>query len=568
MLGTPNDSTILRLRVKGSDLDPLALRGRMENLLNDLSLQPRLPASATLFIRRLSDPLPGALNLDTSYPQPPQAWRHAFNQRFDELVSTAARPALGPVADSVESVVFYDYAELLASLSADWCRGLVTSRWWWQSLIKRGDVLQIIKQLWREKLEYVPAALERLVTRNAAIEFISSFSEAETQELVRRVVRTFGLHALREVVEPQITRILKLDLPRGVSEVREVVLARAVMPWRHVVPESDTPQLRPVQQLFVGVALMVQRAPARVRTVSFAHEVEQWIATVIEASPVDETIISESIQPTSSETRLAPESPAPIRENPIEAPSETFTTVSPNTKSVSSAAPVLEFEEPDPELTPVTTEIHMIEEPSPVLQNEPVTVEPLTPETFIPPTETLDALTIETQLGGLFYLINLGIFLEIYSDFTNPVERTELNIWDFVALVGAEILDEQERDDPIWMLLADLARPASQDLQDEQDLQDIDHVNLVNPVNLVKPDWLAEMLPFIRTRLRQALGVDDQADLSAILLRHHAKVTATATHIDVYFALSEHPIEIRLSGLDRDPGWVPAAGRFIGFHYD
>jgi len=38
-------------------------------------------------------------------------------------------------------------------------------------------------------------------------------------------------------------------------------------------------------------------------------------------------------------------------------------------------------------------------------------------------------------------------------------------------------------------------------------------------------------------------------------------------HLDLFFELSEHPLEIRLAGLDRDPGWVPAAGRFVRFHY-
>ena len=33
------------------------------------------------------------------------------------------------------------------------------------------------------------------------------------------------------------------------------------------------------------------------------------------------------------------------------------------------------------------------------------------------------------------------------------------------------------------------------------------------------------------------------------------------------FGLRELPIEVRLSGLDRDPGWVPAAGRFVAFHF-
>jgi hypothetical protein len=41
----------------------------------------------------------------------------------------------------------------------------------------------------------------------------------------------------------------------------------------------------------------------------------------------------------------------------------------------------------------------------------------------------------------------------------------------------------------------------------------------------------------------------------------------TATRLDIMLRLDELPIQIRLAGLDRDPGWVPAAGRTIAFHF-
>jgi hypothetical protein len=53
----------------------------------------------------------------------------------------------------------------------------------------------------------------------------------------------------------------------------------------------------------------------------------------------------------------------------------------------------------------------------------------------------------------------------------------------------------------------------------------------------------------------------------ALLLRRAARVFVTASHLDVAFSLDGLPIDIRLAGLDRDPGWVPAAGQFIRFHY-
>src|SRR5678815_5225966 len=94
MLGTLERYTILRLRVfdrGGSDLDPLALRGRLENVLSDVSLEPRLPPSATLFIRKFQDPLPGSIQLDSPHARAPQAWRHAFQKRFDPVSYTHLR---------------------------------------------------------------------------------------------------------------------------------------------------------------------------------------------------------------------------------------------------------------------------------------------------------------------------------------------------------------------------------------------------------------------------------------------------------------------------------------------
>ncbi|HEV8430879.1 MAG TPA: hypothetical protein VGQ41_23455 [Pyrinomonadaceae bacterium] len=552
MLGAPNDSTILRLRVKGSDLDPFALRGRVESLLNDLSLQPRLPPSATLFIRKLNDPLPGSLCLDTSYPRAPQAWRHAFITKFDQLVSSAARPAHGYVADSAESVVFYDYAELLASLSADWCSGSVNTRWWWQGFIKRGDVAQVIKQLWRDKIEYAPAALEHLVRKNVVVEFVSKFSEVEAHEMVQHVVRVFGLHAVT-----QIKRIQATDLPRSVLalvdftvEQEDAVEVRSVMPWKNVVPESDTPRLRPAQQLFVGIALMVHRAPARVRTLSFAREVERWVERAIKVSVVPEMVVEERIE---NEFFEPSETPAPFSVNQAVAPSALVAPEpSRQQRSVSSEAKlgnaIFKYEE-RPVIAPVAQTVNGAEvaNPEPLIKSE-LLFEPAPPAPFATPTESLDTITIETELGGLFYLINLGIFLEIYSDFTSPVERfTELSIWDFVAIVGAQLLnDEANQDDPVWCVLENLAEPDKSEC----------------------PSWLLDLLPYIKTRLPQALGINDDVDLGEMLLHHHAKVVITPTHLDIFFALATHPIEIRFAGLDRDPGWVPAAGRFIAFHYD
>src|SRR6202007_1106731 len=68
------------------------------------------------------------------------------------------------------------------------------------------------------------------------------------------------------------------------------------------------------------------------------------------------------------------------------------------------------------------------------------------------------SVEIETSLGGLLYLINLALYLNLYADFTCPApEESELGIWDFLTLVGSELTHGAAGDDPIFSLLATLA---------------------------------------------------------------------------------------------------------------
>jgi hypothetical protein len=52
------------------------------------------------------------------------------------------------------------------------------------------------------------------------------------------------------------------------------------------------------------------------------------------------------------------------------------------------------------------------------------------------------------------------------------------------------------------------------------------------------------------------------------LIRRPALVHATPTHIDLCFDARWVELEVRLAGLDLDPGWVPWLGRVVSFHYD
>ncbi|APR76894.1 Hypothetical protein A7982_02241 [Minicystis rosea] len=236
---------------------------------------------------------------------------------------------------------------------------------------------------------------------------------------------------------------------------------------------------------------------------------------------------------------------------------------------------------------------------------------------------------VTTAFGGAFFLVNIGQNLGLYGDFSTPLTPgIDLSIWDFVALVGRDLAGDPFTLDPIWHLLADLAgrapgaapgasfvpedvwripaawlRPfrkaepwswsigagrlvvrhpsgfvvidVAADIDPStQVMQEASAYGAVvepaaddAPPSLLTLDgWLAHLLPYVRARLARAVGPDVR-DPGRLVTSIPARVHVTATHVDVVMSLADLPIEARLAGLDRDPGWVPAASRYVAFHF-
>ena len=105
-------------------VDPVLARLRLAQMLAGSSLRPSgLPPSAVLCVRRLADPRPGTLRLDSGGERPPPEWERAFVAAL-ERVMRGGRPS-GPRAGpgGAEAVLFADRAELLACLARDICDG-------------------------------------------------------------------------------------------------------------------------------------------------------------------------------------------------------------------------------------------------------------------------------------------------------------------------------------------------------------------------------------------------------------------------------------------------------------
>ena len=88
-------------------------------------------------------------------------------------------------------------------------------------------------------------------------------------------------------------------------------------------------------------------------------------------------------------------------------------------------------------------------------------------------------------------------------------------------------------------------------------------------VNPVLACWLESTLSCLRAWLASALELDSRSYEAVVdtLLRVPGRVFATATHVDLVTTLEQARPRVRRAALDLDPGWLPAYGRVVQFHF-
>jgi hypothetical protein len=684
----PADTSVARLAVRADRADPLAARLCLERLLGAIDLRPdALPPSAVLCVRELRDPWPGRLSLASHQLGPPPAWAQAVRREVDRLARTAARPAYGAVPPAAEAVVFADHGELLACLGSDLVAGLVGARWWWPLLVAGiASPQRAVVRAWLRAPEYAPAALHALADRREAAAFVRLLDDRDTRTLAAAVGRAFGLPALDEGaggVRGSARSLAPLASPQApvafaaapVAELTEpTAVVPRVAPWSAVAPEADGGGLSSEQRALLGAALALVRAPALARSAAFAIDLVAWRAAAVAspgrraspsgqraalAGPRSSSMVRSSIARPPGADGPAPsaarERPAAVRLAADETPARTRPAASraASTAAFEPAAAAsgqppdaggprgAQASSPDAPLPRDAAPIAELPDAAPA-PPEPPGWSPAAPRTPSGPSRRgrVFGSPIHTRIGGVFYLVNLALYLRLYGDH----ENLPLPLWDFVALVGRALLgDGVAVDDPLWALLAELAGRAADEppgadftppadwriprawltpftpgrvqhravggrlaVSHAQGFAIVDVPAIADyaaqlaaelapyagaigsgdaaPLALTAdrdrstaasldapadtpPGWLARLVAYLRARLRLALGVADH-ELPGRLLLHRARIHATASRVDVVLALDTLPIEVRFAGLDRDPGWVPAAGRFLAFHFE
>jgi hypothetical protein len=677
-------ATVLnKLRVRHSRSDTGAAGLRISGAFAAADLRPASLSPATiLVIRKLCDPLPGTLKFRGPDQRLPDAWRQATCVAIDQLSRRAYRPLLGPVPADAEAVIFLDRAELLACLAVDWCEGNLAARWWWACLFQLADARQLLLNEWLKAPEYVPMALTRLIEQGKVEAFLRQLPDDQTDLMLRAMFHTFGLAEIQNVLAATLWSAESLP-PQALDRPQTATTRgrhlpqrmRAIAGWP-VGGDEDLSGRSVAQNLLCLIGVMLVRRPATIRSTSFAKNLEAWLkASACEVEQVEDAeAIAELDQSRSQFTSdLNDRKPMPLRPvqplNPEPLSSRTLKAGEGDEKpSFHFADPralgKVNASEPFPDAQATVTEpgrlpIHSNDSEFPESEDSPASIDAVHPSETAGDQETQNSdcnhqnsisddttfysepasiVDVETGFGGLFYLINLALFLNLYGDFTSPMRPGPgLSIWDYLALVGEQLCGEQIKADGVWALLARLAErredtPPGEDFEppaawripvdwlapfpnrefcyeatedqrlrvlhaegfpiidvplvaggnaNEQLIHEMQNYNDVGKFTLrpvssghAQPPlaslnrWLGWLMAYQRARLLRALGLDDEGQLANRLLRHPGRISVTSMRLEVFFDLNQLPIEVRLSGLDRNPGWVPAAGRFIEFHFD
>jgi hypothetical protein len=533
---------VRRLRFRGRIASPRLARQRVEIALANSADASRLGNETILCVRRLTVSLPRIDRLADA---------------FDAELMAAARPAGGFVPANTNAVLFADRAELLACLARDWCIGEAANRWWWPALFPREDFAAMVRRTWLEDARPVPAALARLDSVGLSAPFLARLSPPDIAALRRNIASAFHLPHLDAAW--RAVDIFAIDsVGAGVP--------RDAPPWS---PWVNFPfSLSPEAARILITALLLERAPAVVRSVSFTQMIHKWADrthAVRATAPTKKTAINGQSSPkTTSHTDLRPSN--------LSHWSKTSDARSKQTappKSLNGAPPVDTAHQDLPslsELSPVgdvstdsQSQIYRaITRDRPVDRASPPNATANDTQIALPGSHDYDR--IKTEWGGVFYLVNVAIVLGVYGDFTMPARPgLALPVWDYLTLTAGRMIGNAFAADPLSTLFAKLSGRNGEE----------------PPGAYFEPDggesladWVERNCHEIDQRLVSALAINDPETLHTVVLNHIARVETGALRLDVHFSLATHPIELRIAGLDRDPGWVPAAGRSIYFHYD
>ncbi len=643
------------VRLHSAGGDPLRARQRLERALADVDWSPPgLAPQALLFVRRLV--------ADARWGVRPASeggsFGHGVSAALRERARSARRPWLHEDAAEAEAVCFADEAELVACLLRDWVQGAVAQRWWWHGVIGRLEVTRWLRVQVLAHGERLVPAFALLAERGEVVACVAKLEDTDAAQALRSVQRAYGVSEWAGPAGPMgaVPEGVVAPTPESTAHAEpSAAPAFAARRLLSLVPELNSPLLRPAQRRLLALALALVRAPAWART-------PEWMTALHAALPaagVEAGVQAPPAAPPLVEQQraaaAAPQAIEPVAMNVADGTlampergrhrraAEDATPQAPALR----AAPAFE-DDPTapPNAPPVEAAQDFLPEPEPQSAGLPATASVTMPARSATPTRSrpsagtprsnVSSRTLRTRYGGVFYLLNAALALRVYGDFTMPrTPGLALSPWDLLAWTGRAWFGDDFAQDPVWALLASLSgrqprtppgrgfiAPTGWELDlswlapwghvdrlqvhaSAQRLRvlhpqgfavfDVPRDRVLRPLQQARAlcgqhgllrsaalvrarapmarvpraeaaRWLHHWLAYLNARLHHTLGAG-VSEAPALLCCHDAVVEVGTAAVDVHLALATLPLPIRFAGLDRDPGWIPAAGRSLMFRF-
>jgi hypothetical protein len=527
-------------------------------------------------------------------------WKRALRERIADAYRNAASPAHEVVPADAPAVWFSDRASLQAALIRDILSGEATHRWWWHAFLRVSPGLPSDQRIHRILLEHpreVPAIL-RLVSANVdLLENLARWSHPQHRDVLLGMIEAFAIGS-----SPVVNAIKRLELIRRAD--RQETDATEGPRARGTPPGSDLERRRALASLLVGVAAALATRP----TDRAVREVlEKWSGELdaghTSGSPSERGAVSptptalgfvaapseraadENIEPAAGSTpgeqgRGYPKPEADSSESPADRRPEVehIAGIPPGARSTGQiSADDAASSDVVVGRSAGTSDVAS----RTVVGKEPEEVPPhdLYPE---------PSAGIETSLGGIFYIAHLMDEMRLPEAFeANWGLETQPGWWGTLEILARGLLHSADASDALWGALAVLGGreagdpppshgtipqspilpagwPSSADTASEKQLAALAADGLPEKWKA----WLAFVLPGVRASIRRRFAAAPfEAPDADDLLRLRARVLVTLTHVDIFARLDDISLAARLAGLDRDPGWVPRAGRVIRFHF-
>jgi hypothetical protein len=464
-----------------------------------------------------------------------------------ELARDAADP-WSPAADDANVVRFRSRLDYRACLVRDLLAGTAGGRWLWRhrvALLARPGAAALAELLGEDALA-LPALLERPALAATLPALWRTLDETAARDVLHAIAAATGWgRAIAIALDPRDDRTEPLAASgrsaspahRPAAPIVPIVPPPAGLPG-DLYPNDARVVLQSVLALWMNSSAMLARDIGGTMLRDVAHD-------LVRTKP--------DIAITSAETSKAQGS-APALAQPAPAPG--VATASPLQRNAGPMHPVAGRSEASAIVPRAAENVAGHASMGAATGSAPPGRAPeaaqsrASPERCAPPasfrseTPVAASLDFHTRSGGLFFLFN-ALNLPALRDWRARLDEPQAGWRELVRLaLGLGF----SPDPPLAAFLADACALAADDDP------------AAAPARL-----LAAADPAV---LHAALRDYGETALHAARAERPARVLATRSHVEVHMRLDDANVDIRRTGLDLDPGWLPWLGRVIRFHYD